>query len=126
LIKKKIEETPRRWHEVLSEALWAHRVSKHGASKVTPFELVFGQEAVLTIEINLQGYRTEAQDTLSAGEYKELMMDRLDEATNTRFIALRETEKEKLRTARAYNKKVKEKSFQVDDLVWKMILPIGS
>jgi hypothetical protein len=63
---------------------------------------------------------------LSAGEYKELMMDRLDEATNTRLIALRETEKEKLRTARAYNKKVKGKSFQVDDLVWKMILPIGS
>jgi hypothetical protein len=26
LIKKKIETTPRRWHEVLSEALWAHRV----------------------------------------------------------------------------------------------------
>src|SRR6185503_9131193 len=25
LIKKKIEENPRRWHEILSEALWAHR-----------------------------------------------------------------------------------------------------
>jgi hypothetical protein len=30
LIKKKIEEKPRRWHEVLSEALWAYRVSKMG------------------------------------------------------------------------------------------------
>ena len=29
LIKKKIEEHPERWHEVLSEALWAHRISKH-------------------------------------------------------------------------------------------------
>jgi hypothetical protein len=37
LIKKKIEENPKRWHEVLSEALWAHRVSKHSATKVTPF-----------------------------------------------------------------------------------------
>jgi transposase InsO family protein len=26
LIKKKIEENPRRWHEVLSETLWAHRI----------------------------------------------------------------------------------------------------
>jgi hypothetical protein len=34
---KKIEENPKRWHEVLSEALWAHRVSKHSATKVTPF-----------------------------------------------------------------------------------------
>ena len=43
LVKKKIEENPRRWHEVLSEALWAHRISRHGATKVTPFELVYGQ-----------------------------------------------------------------------------------
>jgi len=46
LIKKKIEENSRRWHEVLSKALWAHRISRHGATKVTPFELVYDQEAV--------------------------------------------------------------------------------
>jgi transposase InsO family protein len=45
LIKKKLEENPKRRHEVLSEALWAHRISRHGATKVTPFELVYGQEA---------------------------------------------------------------------------------
>jgi transposase InsO family protein len=42
LIKKKIEDNPRRWHEVLSEALWAYHISRHGATKVTPFELVYG------------------------------------------------------------------------------------
>jgi hypothetical protein len=57
LIKKKIEENPRRWHEVLSEALWAHRISRHGATKVTPFELVYGQEAILSIEVNLSAPR---------------------------------------------------------------------
>jgi hypothetical protein len=56
LIKKKIEENPRRWHEVLSEALWAHRISRHGATKVTPSELVYGQEAVLLVEVNLDAY----------------------------------------------------------------------
>ena len=40
LIKKKIEENLRRWHEILSEALWAHRISRHSATKVTPFEIV--------------------------------------------------------------------------------------
>jgi hypothetical protein len=53
LIKKKIEENPKRWHEVLSEALWAHRISKYSATKVTPFELVYGQEAVLPVDVNL-------------------------------------------------------------------------
>jgi transposase InsO family protein len=47
LIKRKIDEHPRRWHEVLSEALWAHRISCHGATKTMPYHLVYGQEVVL-------------------------------------------------------------------------------
>jgi len=39
---------------------------------------------------------------------------------------LRQIEKEKIRVAKAYNKKVKEKLFQIGDLVWKTILPIGT
>jgi hypothetical protein len=53
LIKKKIEANPKRWHEVLSEALWAHHISKHSTTKVTPFELVYGKEVVLQVEENL-------------------------------------------------------------------------
>ena len=60
-IKKKIEENPRRWHEVLYEALWAHHISRHGATKVTPFELIYGQEAVLPVEVNLNAYRLAKQ-----------------------------------------------------------------
>ena len=126
LIKKKIEENPRRWHEVLSEALWAHRISRHGATKVTPFELVYGQEAVLTVEVNLDVYRLTKQNDLSAVDYYDLMMDNIDEVTDKRLRALKEIEKDKLRVARVYNKKVKGKSFQVDELVWKTILPLGT
>jgi hypothetical protein len=57
IIKKRIEDNPRRWHEKLSEALWAHRTSRHGATKVIPSELVDGQEAVLPVEIGLQNLR---------------------------------------------------------------------
>jgi IS30 family transposase len=42
IITKKIDDHPRRWHEVLSEALWAHKTSRHGTTKVMPFELVYG------------------------------------------------------------------------------------
>jgi hypothetical protein len=42
LIKRKIDEHPRRWHKVLSEALWAHRISCHGATKTLPYHLVYG------------------------------------------------------------------------------------
>jgi hypothetical protein len=57
IIKKRIKDSLRRWHEKLSEALWAHRTSRHGATKITPFELVYGEEAVLPVEIGLQSLR---------------------------------------------------------------------
>jgi hypothetical protein len=40
LIQKKIGQKPRRWHSVLSEALWAYRMAPHGATKTSPYELV--------------------------------------------------------------------------------------
>ena len=52
-------------------------------------------------------------------------MDNIDEVTDKRMKALEEIEQDTLRVARAYNKKVKDKSFQVGDLVWKTILPLG-
>jgi hypothetical protein len=58
--------------------------------------------------------------------YTELMMDKVDEAPESRLKALEEIEKEKVKIAKAYNKRVVEKSFQVGDLVWKMILPLGT
>jgi len=126
LIKKKIEENPRRWHEILSEALLAHRISRHGATKVTPFELVYGQEAVLSVEVNLDAYRLAKQNDLSAVDYYDLMMDNIDEVSDKRLQALMEIKKDKLQVAIAYNKKVRAKSFQVGELVWKTILPLGT
>jgi hypothetical protein len=39
---------------------------------------------------------------------------------------LEEIKKEKIKIAKAYNKRVVEKSFQVRDLVWKTILLLGT
>jgi hypothetical protein len=117
LTKKKIKENPRRWHEVLSEALWAHRISRHGATKVTPFELVYGQEAVLPVEVNLDAYRLAKQNDLLAILYHDLMMDNIDEVTDVILKVFKEIEKDKALVDKAYNKKVKSKSFQVGELV---------
>ena len=53
-------------------------------------------------------------------------MDNIDEVTDKRVTALGETEKDKIMVAKAYNKKVKAKSFHVGDLVWKTVLPLRS
>jgi hypothetical protein len=97
----------------LSEALWAHRISKHNATKVTPFELVYGEEVILPIEVNLDALRIARQNELSTVDYHNLMLDRLDEVSNERVKALGEIERDKLRVAKAYNKRVKEKLFHI-------------
>jgi hypothetical protein len=111
LIKKKIEENPKRWYEVLSKVLWAYRISKHSATKVTPFELSYGQETVLPVEVNLDTLLIARQNELSVVDYHNLMLDMLDKVSDERIKALCEIERDKLRVARAYNKKVKKKSF---------------
>jgi hypothetical protein len=99
------------WHKVLSEALRAHGISKHRASEVSPFELVYGQEAVLPVEISLNAIRFARQNDLGVGYYFNLMMDNIDEVTDKRLVALREIQKDKVIVAKAYNMKVKAKSF---------------
>jgi hypothetical protein len=124
LVKKKIFDHPKQCHRILSEALWAHRISKHSATKVSPFELVYGQEAVLPVEISLNVVRFAKQNDLSVGDYYNSMMDNIGEVTDKRLTALGEIEKDKTIVVKAYNMKVKAKSFQVGDLVWKTILPL--
>jgi hypothetical protein len=54
------------------------------------------------------------------------MMDNIDEVTDKRVTTLGEIEKDKIMVTKAYNKKVKAKSFHVGDLVWKTVLPLRS
>ncbi|KAK1678267.1 hypothetical protein QYE76_039115 [Lolium multiflorum] len=126
LIKRKIDEHPRRWHEVLSEALWAYRMSCHGAIKTSPYQLVYGQEAVLPWEIKAGSRRITFQNDLTAEEYAALMSDIIEDATELRLWSLEKIKENKAKVARAYNKKVKPKEFQVGDLVWEAVLPLGT
>jgi hypothetical protein len=126
LIKRKIDEYPRRWHEVLSEALWAYRISYHGAIKTSPYHLVYGQEAVLPWEITARSRHVEFQIDLTAGEYATLMNDNVEDLTELRLWTLEKIKENKAKVARAYNKKVKPKEFQAGDLVWEAVLPLGT
>ena len=76
--------------------------------------------------MNLDAYRLAKQNDLTVVDYYDLMMDNIDEVNDKQLQVLKEIGKDKLRVARAYNKKVKAKSFQVGELVWKTILPLGT
>jgi hypothetical protein len=68
----------------------------------------------LSVEINLQAYRVMHQVALWAVEYKDVMMDGIDELPKSWFRALREIEKEKFKVAKAYNRS--------DEDMWRLII----
>jgi hypothetical protein len=65
----------------------------------------------------MDALRIAQQNQLSAVHYHNLMLDSLDEVSDERVKALGNIERDKLRVAKAYNRRVKEKSFHVGDLV---------
>jgi uncharacterized protein YdaT len=71
----------------------------------------------LLVELNLHVNRVTVQDTLSSEEYRDMMMDEVEDLMEKHFEALREIEKEKVRAAKEYNKRVQEKSFQINNMV---------
>ena len=81
---------------------------------------------MLPVEISSNAVRFAKQNDLTVGDYYNSMMDNIDEVTDTRVTSLGEIENDKITVAKAYNKKVKAKSFQVGNLVWKTVLPLRS
>jgi hypothetical protein len=87
---------------------------------------VYGQEVVLPWEITIDSRRVEFQNDLTAEEYVALMNDNIKDLTKLRLWSLEKIKENKAKVARTYNKKVKLKEFQVIDLVWEAVLPLGT
>jgi hypothetical protein len=125
LIKRKVDEYPRKWHDFFSEALQAYQMPCHGATKISPYQLVYDHEAILPCELKTCSRQLALQNQLTADDYKNLMIDEYEELVGCRLRALENNEANKKKVARAHDKKVKPKGFQEENLVWKLILPIG-
>ena len=54
------------------------------------------------------------------------MFEELESAGEDRLMALKEIQANKAKVSKLYNKKVRLKCFAEGDLVWKVIIPIGT
>ncbi|CAN6555683.1 unnamed protein product [Malus baccata var. baccata] len=63
---------------------------------------------------------------LHSAEYIKVMCQGVEDLDAARIEALNQIQEGKIDVARAYNKKVKVKSFKEGDLVWKTVLPLGT
>ncbi|CAN6692358.1 unnamed protein product [Malus baccata var. baccata] len=121
----------KKWHEKLGNTLWAYRTSKRARTGTTHYALTFGQDAVLPMEINVSSVRIQNQFGLHSEKYIEAMCQGIEDLDVARIEALNQIQEGKKAVARAYNKKMKTKSFKEgdlakEDITWRTSKEIGS
>lgn len=69
MIDKILEEKPTKWHEALSNVLWACWNTRCKAIGFTPFWLTHEQDVVLPLEINIKSLKVARQGFLNVDQY---------------------------------------------------------
>ncbi|MCO5588627.1 hypothetical protein L7F22_042584 [Adiantum nelumboides] len=117
IITKHVRDRPQDWDKHLTAALWAYRTSFKVSTQFTPYHLVYGQEALLPIEVELGSLRVLAREATSSKEKLEqriLDLQRLEldrEAASDYYITQANKKREQL------NNKFKEKKLEEGMLV---------
>ena len=52
-IKKRLDDAKGSWAEKLPSILWEIRMTLHSGTRETPFNLVFGSDAIILVEIKI-------------------------------------------------------------------------
>ncbi|XP_075478797.1 uncharacterized protein LOC142519647 [Primulina tabacum] len=121
-----MEDNPRDWHRLLSETLWAYRTSKRSAIGLSPFTSAYVHDAVLYMEVAIPFLRVMKQNELEPELYSEAMIMELEDLDELRMQTYNALMLKKSKVARSYNKRVNKKVFEEGDVVWKVILALGS
>jgi hypothetical protein len=80
-----LEARGRNWHKELLSVLWALRTNINRATRDTPFNLVYGADAVLPSEIYLESARVAHFNAEDQAEARKLHSNLLEERRNTRL-----------------------------------------
>ena len=77
-IVAKMTDTYKDWHEKLPFALHAYRTAIRTCTRATPFSLVYGMEAVLSIEVEIPSLRVLMEAKLEEVEWVQARYDQLN------------------------------------------------
>ncbi|CAL2229376.1 unnamed protein product [Prunus armeniaca] len=99
------------------------RTSKRDATGMTPYALTYGHDATLPMEIAVKSLRIAQQHNLVGEDYSQAMLLGLEGLDTNKIDTLNKLLAGKQAVSRAYNKRVKNKSFEEGEIVWKAVLP---
>ncbi|MCO5563101.1 hypothetical protein L7F22_016737 [Adiantum nelumboides] len=117
ILRKMVESQEKHWDRFLDGALWAYRITYKCATGFTPFHLVYGQEALQPIELEIPTIRAiknegKTEDEILADEcMKWVLLD------NKRFLSVETFEQQAMRRKALFDDKVKKKEILKGNLV---------
>ena len=114
LIKSRLVGAKGAWPEELPNVLWAYITMARTPMGETPFNLTYGTEAVIPVEVGLISLRREFFDEQDNDDQLKKNLDLVDEV---RDQATQRMAKYKQKIAEYYNRRVKLKKFNIGDLV---------
>jgi len=115
-LKKRLGAAKGKWADELLEVLWAYRCTLQTSTGESPYNLTYGTDAMLPVEIGEATIRRQLKDLSLNDECMKTELDFLEELREKARIK----EVCKQRAARRYNAKVSPTSFQKGDIVWRM------
>ena len=115
-LTKVVSKSRSDWAEKLHSVLWAYRIAYKTATGVTPFELVFGLNAITPLDYLVPTLRV-AHDLEWTGHELFARIDELEALDESRPLALVGMYAEKRRRKQWFDKNLKDRNFAVGDLV---------
>ncbi|XP_070020473.1 uncharacterized protein [Nicotiana sylvestris] len=114
----------KQWHEVFPFALLGYRSTVCTSVGATPYLLVYGTEVVIPAEVEIPSLRIVAEAEIDEeDEWVKTRLEQLSLIDEKRLAAVCHGQLYQKRMARAYNKKVHPRKFEVGQQVLKRILP---
>ncbi|XP_019414570.1 PREDICTED: uncharacterized protein LOC109326333 [Lupinus angustifolius] len=102
-LKKRLDESKANWPDQLHHVLWAYRTTPHSTTGESPFNLTYGAEAMIPVEIGEPTWRTIQFDE---GNNQSLLRNNLDEIEEIREKARLREESVKKKTAAKFNSSI--------------------
>ena len=113
-LKKRLDDAKGLWVEELPSTLWAIRTTAHSGTRDTPFNLAFGTDAVILVEIEINTLRVSHYDSQQNEVNIRANLDLLKEMREDASIKAAARQRS---VAQHFNKQVKARLFEEGDLV---------
>ena len=89
MLVKFIDSKKERWEDYLDTCVYAYNTSRHESSKFTPFEVMFGRQAVLPVDLDGASSVHEGMATVME-EFDNEVLDRIMEEKRARLAEVKE------------------------------------